>query len=128
MAAWSEERKLKAKEAYKERVESIQEIVLEPTTEAKIFDKNLLQKVEVYNNEEVPEYRERNNLENWNEDDKISSIVNTITFLPSNMLKDGRHKIENVQAINCFRVTQDLMDKAYANYEHDDFGQLVKRK
>jgi hypothetical protein len=85
--------------------------------------KNFLQKVESFNGEEVPEV-EVSNMSTWSERDMFDSVVNTIKILPANMLLNGRHRIENIQAINCFKVTETLLDAVYSKYKHDEFGQV----
>ena len=80
---------------------------------------NYLHKVETFNNEVIPEVEDnRTGMNHWNEQDKIDSITNTIKILPPNMIRDGRHIIENIQALNVFKVTQELVDKAYSNFSH----------
>lgn len=109
-AKWTEERK-----------QQLRETMLAKRNEAKVIDNNLLQKVETFNNEVVPEREEGSGMTSWSEQDKIDSITNTIKILPPNMIKNGRHSIENIQALNCFKVTDDLIDKAYANFTHEPY-------
>jgi hypothetical protein len=120
--AWTEEQKAAAKVAYAEKMQKVKE-----GKEPKIIDNNLLQKVETFNNESVPVIEERTGMNHWTDEDRINSIINTIRILPANLIVNGRHSMENVQALNkSFIVTDNLMDLAYENYEHDDYGQLVK--
>jgi hypothetical protein len=46
-------------------------------------------------------------------DDKIQSMRNAIAILPPNMIREGRHSVENIQAICGFQVTEDMLDSAY---------------
>lgn len=120
--AWTQEQKDAAKIAYAEKMQKVKE-----GKEPKIIDNNLLQKVETFNGEKIPDVEERTGMNHWNESDKVQSIINTIKILPANLIVNGRHSIENVNALNkSFIVTDELMDKAYEDYEHDDYGQLVK--
>jgi len=75
---------------------------------------NYLHKTE----EVAPVFVEKAGMNDWRTDDKVRSIINTIKILPPNMIRDGRHKIENIQALNVFRVTDELVDKAYENFSH----------
>ena len=84
-----------------------------------------INKIETFNGEVAPEFKEKSGMSAWSEEEMIQSMVNTCRILPSNMMKDGRHSKENIQALNIFRVTDELIDKVYANRYHDDFGQLV---
>ena len=113
---WTQEQKDAAKAKYAEKMQRVKE-----GKEPKIIDNNLLQKVEIFNNEEVPDRNEEaSGMTKWNEEDKVNSIINTIKILPPNMIVNGRHKIENIQALNVFRVTEELIDKAYENFSHED--------
>jgi len=56
-----------------------------------------------------------------NDDDKIVSMTNAVKILPPNMIKNGRHAAENVRAICGFAVTEEMLDKVYANFKHEDF-------
>lgn len=115
MAKWTDEQRQAAKIAYAEKMQRVKE-----GKEPKVIDNNLLQKVETFNGEEVPERNDKaTGMTNWEEDDKVDSIINTIKILPPNMIKNGRHSIENIQAINVFKVTPELIDKAYEKFQHD---------
>lgn len=117
MAVWSEERKQASKEAYAIKMRNAEAGKVLPT----------MHKVETFNGEVVPEVTEDKGIgSGWPEEEKIRSMINTCTILPPNMIYKGRHIIENIQALNCFRVTQAMIDKVYENRMHDDFGQLVK--
>ena len=50
---------------------------------------------------------------------KILSMKNAIKILPPNMLKDGRHLPENIQAICGFMVTPEMLDLAYEGFTHE---------
>lgn len=80
---------------------------------------NYLHKVEDFNGETVPVREERTGMGNWSEEDKINSILNTIKILPPNMISNGRHRLENIQALNVFPITEELVDKVYSNFSHD---------
>jgi hypothetical protein len=112
---WTQEQKDAAKIAYAEKIARVKE-----GKEVKLVDNNLLQKVEQFNGEEVPERIDKpTGMTVWEDEDKVNSIVNTIKILPPNMIRDGRHTIENIQAINVFRVTPELIDAAYNIFQHD---------
>lgn len=53
-------------------------------------------------------------------EDKIVSMVNAVKILPPNMIKDGRHAKENVQAICGFMVDEEMMDEVYSQFSHDE--------
>lgn len=113
MATWTPERREAA--SLKAKASRVAEVV-----EAQDVKMNYLHKVEAFNGEVVPEVEDnRTGMGNWSEQDKIDSITNTIKILPPNMIKDGRHVIENIQALNVFKITPELIDKAYANFAHD---------
>lgn len=52
---------------------------------------------------------------------KIISMKNAIKILPPNMIIEGRHRKENVQAICGFMVTDKMMDEAYEGYTHPSY-------
>lgn len=109
MAKWTQEQKDAAKIAYAEKMEKAK-IDKDPS--------NFIQKVEKFNGEEVPVI-ETTGMNRWDRQDMIDSIINTIKILPPNMIKNGRHLKENIQAINVFKVTDELIDEAYQIFQHD---------
>jgi len=48
-----------------------------------------------------------------NDLDKLASMQNALKILPPNLLQDGRHSPENVQAICGFPVTEEMLNAAY---------------
>jgi hypothetical protein len=115
MAKWTEAQKLAAREAYKARVanisiEEMKEIVKEevPIVTPKVR--------EVVVSE--PEYVKPMGMEY---EHKIQSMSNAIKILPPNMIKDGRHLKENVQAICGFMVLDEMMDEVYKDYVHPEY-------
>ena len=73
-----------------------------------------IQKVEPL--EVMPEKQETRE---WGtEAEKLQCMINAVKILPPNMIKDGRHSTENVNAICPFKVTEDLMDLLYSNFSH----------
>ena len=110
MPKWTPEQKAAAKAKYAEKMEKIK-LEKDPT--------NFIQKVETFNGEQVPPHMEPTGCNRWDDEDKIESIINTIKILPPNMIKNGRHLKENIQAINVFTVTDELIDAAYAVFKHD---------
>lgn len=69
-----------------------------------------IQRVEVFNGEVAPEPKDNMKM---NEEDKLYSIQNAIAILPPNLMKDGRHSIGNVSAIVGFKVSEELLARAY---------------
>ena len=53
------------------------------------------------------------------ESDKIISMRNAIKILPPNMVADGRHVKENIEAICGFKISDEMMDEAYEGIVHD---------
>ena len=105
--AWTEERKQKAREAYQNRV-------------------NFLHKTEICNDEyPVEKDEEEENRDGlgfkMSYEEKLQSMLNAIKILPPNMIKDGRHLKENVQALNCFKVTDAMMEEVYQTYTHPEY-------
>jgi hypothetical protein len=90
----------------------------------KITEFETIQKVETFNGEEVPEVEaDKEGSIGWRmtPEEKLQSVLNSVKILPPNMIKDGRHSVENVQALNCFKVTEEMLDKVYANFVHEVF-------
>ena len=56
------------------------------------------------------------------ESDKVQSMVNAIKILPPNMVVEGRHLKENIEAICGFKVSDEMMDAAYVGIVHDYRG------
>lgn len=120
MAKWTEERKEAARIAYQEKMKSKEEVkVEEPKTEPT----NTLNKVESFNGETVPPPEENESGLGFRMslDDKVYSMLNTVKVLPPNLIKDGRHSKENIQALNCFVVTDEMMDLLYKDFKHEPF-------
>jgi hypothetical protein len=79
-----------------------------------------INKVETFNGEEIPD--QAYGISRMNFDEQIYSVLNAIKILPPNMIVDGRHSIDNVQAINgSFKVTEEHMDVAYSQFKHEAF-------
>ena len=72
-----------------------------------------IQHVEVFNNEVVPE-----TVDNFRMgyEDKIQSMRNAIDILPPNLVVDNKHIIGNIEAICGFKVSQEMLDSAYADW------------
>lgn len=91
-------------------------------------DEKSIQKVETFNNEEIPAPRDESSMNVMTDADKLRSMQNAIKILPPNYLdKDGRHSITNIQAIVGFPVTTDMMNEVYRNVEHRN-GFLVDKE
>jgi hypothetical protein len=103
MAKWSEERKQAASEAMKARLAVKQEVAVEAPV------------VPI----EEPIEREGSLGFLMSREDRIQSMLNAVKILPPNLIKDGRHTRENVQALNCFTVTDAMMDEVYKDFKHD---------
>ena len=83
---------------------------------------NFLHKVETFNGEQIPEREEEEKSSfgaNMSHEEKLQSVLNAVKVLPPNLMKNGRHVKENIQAINCFRVTDKMLDEVYANFTHE---------
>jgi predicted translin family RNA/ssDNA-binding protein len=78
----------------------------------------LINKVEKFN-DEVPSTIESYNGMKMDASDRIQSMQNAIKILPPNMVvkTTGRHMQENVEAIVGFKVSDEMMDKAYAGWK-----------
>lgn len=77
-----------------------------------------IHKVEDFNGEVAP--MPEDNLK-MNEQDKLISIENAVKILPPNMIKDGRHMRENVEAICGFKVSEEQMDAVYSHFSHEAY-------
>jgi hypothetical protein len=75
-----------------------------------------IQRVEEFNGEVEPEPLD--NLKMAYED-KLASARNAIAILPPNLIKDGRHARENVQAICGFLIDEEFMDDLYKDFTHE---------
>lgn len=82
---------------------------------------NMLHKVEDFNDEEVPPHKDNPNGFKMSHEEKLQSMLNAIKVLPPNMIVNGRHSVENVQALNIFKVTEEMMDEVYKNYIHPEY-------
>ena len=71
-----------------------------------------INKVEKFN-DEVPSTIESYNGMRMDASDRIQSMQNAIKILPPNMVVDGRHLKENIEAICGFKVLDEMMDEAY---------------
>lgn len=112
---WTEEEKLAAKQKYAERIavqkEQKEVVAPEPVT---------IQKFEQHDVETPePKYEDRPMAMDY--EHKIQSMTNAIKILPPNMIVDGRHRKENVQAICGFMVTDEMMDLAYKDFVHPEY-------
>jgi len=114
MPKWTDEQKAAAKIKYAEKMEKV-----------KIDNdaSNFLTNVEKFNGETVPQPEEREGSLGWRMsfEDKVYSMINTAKVLPPNMIKNGRHLKENIQALNCFIVTDEMMDALYKDFKHEPF-------
>ena len=106
MAKWSEERKQAASEAMKARLASKEPVKEEIAVEAPVVPV------------EEPIEREGSLGFLMSREDRIQSMLNAVKILPPNLIKDGRHTKENVQALNCFTVTDAMMDEVYRDFQH----------
>jgi hypothetical protein len=50
---------------------------------------------------------------------QLISMMNGIKILPPNLIKDGRHLRENIQAICGFTITEEMMDEVYKDFTHE---------
>jgi hypothetical protein len=97
-----------------ERVELLEKKLDKP-------EPKLINRVEKFN-DEVPSTVESYNGMKMGASDKIISMRNAIKILPPNMIVDGRHLKENVEAICGFKVFDEMMDEAYEGLEDDTRG------
>jgi hypothetical protein len=94
-----------------ERVQILEKLCIKPEGKS-------INKVEKFNNE-VPSTIESYNGLRMGEDDKIQSMRNAIKILPPNMIVDGRHLKENIEAVCGFKVLDEMMDAAYEGIAHE---------
>lgn len=106
---WTEEQKQAAREAYKARTATAD--VQPLTTES-------IQKFEKHDETPAPKNEWEERTLGLDYENKIQSMKNAIKILPPNMIINGRHRIENIQAICGFMVTDEMMDEAYKNFSH----------
>jgi hypothetical protein len=121
MAKWTEEKKAEAKLKYAERIAKldlvVEEALAEPTeTKFKEFSIFVPEKeIEVAVQPKEEEYLKPMGMDY---ECKIQSMTNAVKILPPNMIKDGRHLRENIQAICGFMVSDEMMDEVYKSYTH----------
>ena len=104
-------------------VEKEQEVAESAPTkevETPVTPEQSIHKVETFNNEQAPPVSETSNIR-MNEEDKIYSMKNAIKILPPNMIVNGRHTKQNIQAICGFMVTDAMWDKAYEDFTHETY-------
>lgn len=81
--------------------------------EAVVFaEKKSINKIETFNGDVEPIQREKNNLQ-MDDRGKLASVKNAVQILPPNLKVNGRHTKENVGAICGFKVSEEMLDKAY---------------
>lgn len=78
-----------------------------------------IQKFELNDDTPAPEWAERPMA--MDEEHRLQSAMNVIKILPPNMIKNGRHTIENVSAICGFKVSEEMLDILYKTYKHPDY-------
>ena len=78
-----------------------------------------INKVEQFNSEVIPDVKQESNIR-MGYDDMINSMVNACKILPPNLIFEGRHTQENIQAICGFMVTDEMMDEAYSRFSHGE--------
>jgi hypothetical protein len=71
-----------------------------------------IQKMETFNGEVAPEPEDNMRM---GTEDKIQSARNACAILPPNMIVNGRHIKENVEAICGFKVDDEFMDLVYCD-------------
>ena len=114
MPKWTQEQKAAARIKYAEKMEKAS-IDRNPD--------NFITKVEDYNGEKVPVVEEKEGSLGFRMtfEEKVYSMINTAKVLPPNLIKNGRHLKENIQALNCFIVTDEMMDELYKDFKHEPF-------
>jgi predicted nuclease with TOPRIM domain len=93
------------------RVATLEKICIKP-------EGKLINKVEKFN-DEVPSTIESYNGMKMDASDRIQSMQNAIKILPPNMVVNGRHLKENIEAICGFKVLDEMMNAAYEGMTHD---------
>ena len=83
--------------------------------------RNSICKTEDMNDELQTPIEQYSNNMRMDEDDRLQNMLNTIKILPPNMIVDGRHRKENIEAICGFKISDELMDKLYANFVHEPY-------
>lgn len=78
-----------------------------------------IQKVETFNGEEAPE--PHHGPMKMNHEEQLFSMTNAAKILPPNLIKNGRHARENIQALVGFLVSEEMMDEMYATFKHEVF-------
>lgn len=94
------------------KVAAIEEKMLTPR-------KSSINRVEVFNGE-VETTPDDNRGIKMTAEDKITSMRNAAKILPPNMIENGRHIKENIQAICGFIVDEDMMDEMYTGFSHSE--------
>jgi hypothetical protein len=55
------------------------------------------------------------------EEMKIQSMKNAIAILPPNYVVNGRHSVKNIEALCGFKISEEMMDKAYEGITHEGY-------
>ena len=101
--------------ALQKRIDALELAVLHPRHYEKLGSIN---RTEICNGEQEVPPREESRAKMCPED-KIDSMRNAMKILPPNLIKNGRHHHENVQALCGFLINEEMMDQAYAGFKHD---------
>ena len=72
-----------------------------------------------YDEEPIPPHEESGLKMRYS--DKIFSMQNAAKILPPNLIVDGRHSKEKIEALCGFKVTDEMMDEAYATLKHEEY-------
>lgn len=87
------------------------------------LDEVSIQKFEKHDETPPPvnDYEGNSNMR-MNYEFKLISMTNAIKILPPNLIKNGRHSRENVQAICGFMVDEEMMDAVYKDFKHEVYN------
>lgn len=78
-----------------------------------------IHKVETYNGEQIPPQDKPPIKDGWSYDDVLFTMKQVAMRLPPNLIENGRHSRENIEAICPFAVTEEMMDDLYAGFRHE---------
>jgi len=101
-----------------DKYDALESFVNQLVESLKVTKTPSINRVEVFNNE-APATVEAYNGIKMTEEDRVNSMRNAIKILPPNMVVNGRHSKENVEAICGFKIEDYQMDAAYEGITHE---------
>lgn len=102
-------------DAIKQELEELRELIAE-LTKPRVAS---IQRTETFNGE-FPIEQSDDMASRFSYEERIQNMRNAAAILPPNLIVDGRHTLENINAIMCFNATEEMMDDLYSQYSHSE--------